>query len=42
MKKLNQGLPNAKLKDSERLVNWVRLVKSNAEIRINEIRSFNF
>ena len=32
--KINQGLPNAKLKDSERLVNWVRLVKSNAEIEL--------
>jgi len=30
--KLRQGLPNAKIKDSERLVNWVRVVKSNAEI----------
>ena len=30
--KIKQGLPNAKIKDSERLVNWVRLVKSNAEI----------
>ena len=30
--KLKQGLPNAKIKDSERLVNWVRLVKSNVEI----------
>ncbi len=30
--KIKQGLPNAKLKDSERLVNWVRLIKSNAEI----------
>ena len=30
--KIKQGLPNAKFKDSERLVNWVRLVKSNAEI----------
>ena len=30
--KIKLGLPNAKLKDSERLVNWVRLVKSNAEI----------
>ena len=30
--KIKQGLPNAKLKDSERLVNWARLVKSNAEI----------
>ncbi len=33
-KKINQGLPNAKLKDSERLINWVRLVKSNAEIEL--------
>ena len=30
--KLRQGLPNAKIKDSERLVNWVRVVKSNTEI----------
>ena len=30
--KLKHGLPNAKIKDSERLVNWVRVVKSNAEI----------
>ena len=30
--KLKHGLPNAKIKDSERLVNWARLVKSNAEI----------
>jgi Xaa-Pro dipeptidase/ectoine hydrolase len=30
--KIKQGLPNAKFKDSERLVNWVRLVKSDAEI----------
>ena len=32
--KLKQGLPNAKIKDSERLVNWARLVKSNAEINL--------
>ena len=32
--KIKQGLPNAKLKDSERLVNWVRLIKSNAEIKL--------
>tara|TARA_B100000989_G_scaffold2608_1_gene1819 strand:- start:406 stop:1572 length:1167 start_codon:yes stop_codon:yes gene_type:complete len=32
--KLKQGLPNAIIKDSERLVNWVRLVKSNAEIEL--------
>ena len=30
--KLKQGLPNAKIKDSERLINWVRVIKSNAEI----------
>ncbi|MDA9744898.1 M24 family metallopeptidase [Candidatus Pelagibacter sp.] len=30
--KLKQGLPNASIKDSERLVNWVRVVKSDAEI----------
>ena len=30
--KLKQGLPNAIIKDSERLVNWVRLVKSNVEV----------
>ena len=30
--KLKQGLPNAKIKDSDRLVNWVRLVKSESEI----------
>tara|TARA_B110001454_G_scaffold46624_1_gene45854 strand:+ start:418 stop:1584 length:1167 start_codon:yes stop_codon:yes gene_type:complete len=30
--KIKHGLPNAKLKDSDRLVNWARLVKSNAEI----------
>ncbi len=32
--KLKQGLPNAKIKDSERLVNWARLVKSEAEIKL--------
>ena len=30
--KLKQGLPNAKIKDSDRLVNWARLVKSDTEI----------
>ena len=30
--KIKNGLPNATIKDSERLVNWVRLVKSEAEI----------
>jgi len=28
------GLPNAKIKDAERLVNWVRVVKSEAEIKL--------
>ena len=32
--KLKQGLPNAKIKDSERLVNWARLIKSEAEINL--------
>ena len=32
--KLKQGLPNAKIKDSERLVNWIRLIKSNNEIEL--------
>ena len=31
--KVKQGLPNAKIKDAERLVNWVRLIKSDAEIK---------
>ena len=31
--KIKQGLPNAKLLDSKRLVNWVRLIKSDAEIK---------
>ena len=30
--KIKNGLPNAKIKDSNRLVNWARLVKSDAEI----------
>ena len=30
--KLNKNLPNAKIKDSERLVNWVRVIKSDQEI----------
>ncbi len=30
--KLIDGLPNAKIRDSERLVNWARLIKSEAEI----------
>ena len=37
--KLLNGLPNAKIKDSERLVNWVRLVKSDAEIKLMNIAS---
>ncbi len=32
--KIKHGLPNARLKDSERLVNWARLVKSNTEIEL--------
>ena len=32
--KMKQGLPNAKLKDSERLVKWARVVKSNTEIEL--------
>ena len=32
--KIRKGLPNAKLIDSNRLVNWVRLIKSNAEINL--------
>jgi len=31
---IKTGLPNAKIKDAERLVNWVRVVKSNAEIKL--------
>ena len=31
--KLKQGLPNANLKDSDRLVNWARLIKSDQEIK---------
>ena len=31
---IKKGLPDAKLKDAERLVNWVRVVKSNAEIKL--------
>ena len=34
MKKSNKDCLNAKLKDSERLVNWARVVKSNAEIEL--------
>ncbi len=30
--KIKQGLPNANIIDSDRLVNWARLIKSNAEI----------
>ena len=32
--KIKAGLPNAKIKDCERLVNWVRVVKSDAEITL--------
>ena len=37
--KLLNGLPNAKIKDSERLVNWIRFVKSDAEIKLMNIAS---
>ena len=40
--KMKQGLPNAKLKDSERLVNWARVVKSRCRDRTYEICSNNF
>ena len=33
-KKLLDGLPDASLKDCERLVNWVRFIKSDAEIEL--------
>ena len=32
--KIKQGLPNSKIKDSDRLVNWARVVKSEAEINL--------
>ena len=32
--KIKQGLPNAKFKDCERLVNWARVIKSEAEINL--------
>jgi ectoine hydrolase len=32
--KLQNGLPNAKLIDSERLVNWIRVIKSENEISL--------
>ena len=31
--KIKQGLPNAKILDCERLVNWVRVIKSDTEIK---------
>ena len=31
---IKKGLPNAKFKDADRLVNWVRVVKSNKEIKL--------
>ena len=37
--KLKNGLSNAKIKDCERLVNWVRLVKSDEEIKFMKIAS---
>ena len=32
--KIKTGLPNAKIKDAEFLVNWIRLIKSNREIEL--------
>ena len=32
--KIKTGLPNAKIKDAERLVNWIRVVKSDSEIQL--------
>jgi len=37
--KLLKGLPNAKVLDSERLVNWARLIKSDEEIKLMKIAS---
>ncbi len=37
--KLKNGLPNAKIIDCERLVNWVRLIKSDQEIKYMKIAS---
>ena len=37
--KLKQGLPDSKIKDCERLVNWVRVVKSDDEIKYMKIAS---
>jgi len=31
---IKKGLPNAKIKDAERLVNWIRVIKSDAEIKL--------
>ena len=37
--KLKQGLPDSKIKDCERLVNWVRVVKSDDEIKYMTLAS---
>ena len=37
--KLKNGLPNSKIKDCQRLVNWVRLVKSDQEIKYMKVAS---
>ena len=37
--KLLKGLPNAKVLDSERLVNWTRLIKSDDKIKLMKIAS---
>ena len=39
--KIKQGLPNAKIKDSERLVNWARFIKSNTEINFMKSEAIN-
>ena len=35
--KLKKGLPNANITDSERLINWVRFLKSEAEINLMKL-----
>ena len=37
--KIKKGLPNAKILDCERLVNWVRVVKSDVEIKFMKAAS---
>ena len=40
--KIKSGLPNAKISDCERLVNWVRVVKSDTEINLMKAASLMF